>query len=280
MIRRPAILGALFATACTGGPDDATVCTDAPVEYAVVSALTFGREDGEVAPGFDLDAHVSSDTDAIGCGHADHTSPDGLPGVDNAFAGLIPVLDATEAQALEPIIQEAIRQGLILLIVEMTDPDASDDACRSMRVLRGTGDPLLGTDGTLLGGQTLELDPESASEAVPATVTAAGTFYAEGIAFDLPIEIFDASLVLEVRGATVEVTELDDGTYTGVLGGGFPYQGVVDGLLETNIDGALKDLLPTVMEGASDLDFDGDGTCESLSVTLEVSALPAFLYAE
>lgn len=288
MIRPCPALGLLAPIACLGAigcsgrsAETAAVCTEAEVHTAVVSALTFGRAEGDVAPGFDLDGHDSLQGDAEGCGHEDYTSPDGQPGVDNAFAGLMPILETTEAQALEPIIEQAIQEGLIVLLLEMTDPHASSDSCRSVRVLKGEGQPLVGTDGEILPGQTLEVDDSiEASEPAPAILREDGSFYAEDIRFDLPIQIFDADLLLHVEGATLSLQEREDGSYEATLGGHFPYANVVDGLLETNIDQALKDLLPTVMGSAADIDTDGDLECENLSVTLELEALPAYTYSD
>mgnify|MGYP001322758305 CR=1 FL=1 len=73
-------------------------------------------------------ASAGSGTD--GCGRADFTSPDGVPGIDNAFARLRPALDLTEASALELIIQEAINSGGLLATVQLDGlHHPTDDAC-------------------------------------------------------------------------------------------------------------------------------------------------------
>ena len=233
-------------------------------EHAVVSTLRFGRIEDGVSPGFDLDGVASATGDGTGCGKADLLGTDGVAGVDNALGALLPVLEATEAAALEPLVQDFINNGTILLVTEMSGFDAdSAPECTSFRVLPGAGAPLVGTDGLLLAGQTLDLDDGPYTDAVPAEVDA-DAFVAHNFGFDLDIQIFDAAVHLPIQGATVRMTRSDADHFTATLGGGFLVDAILDSLLGTGIDGALQDALPGILNAAADLDLDDDGTCESV----------------
>ncbi len=260
------------------GPSDPVppVC---PSEHAVVSALRFGRIDDGVSPGFDLDGVASSSGDGTGCGKADLVDPSGVVGVDNAFGALLPVLEATEAAALEPLVQDFINNGTILLITELSGFNAEAPAgCGAFRVLPGAGEPLVGTDGLLLAGQTLDLDPGPHADPVPAALDGDDVFVAHDFGFDLDIQIFDAAVHLPVQGATVRMVRDDPDHFTATLGGGFLVDAILDSLLGTGIDAALQDALPGILGAAADLDLDADGTCESVSVSLEVDAVSVWVY--
>ena len=69
---------------------------------AVLDQLAFTREvTPGVAPGFDLDARQSDARDAASCFKPDYMSPEGVPGIDNQLAGLVPLLDAFGLGAVE-----------------------------------------------------------------------------------------------------------------------------------------------------------------------------------
>ncbi len=246
----------------------------------MVSTLGFGRLEDGVSPGFDVDGAVSEKDDGTGCGKADVVGVDGTPGVDNAFATLLPVLEATEAAALEPLVQDFITNGTILLVLEMAGWADADPECGTWQVLPGAGEPLIGTDGFLLPGQTLDVDLGAAGDQVPAFVDG-DALVAHGFSFDLDIQIFDAVIQLPVRGASVRIERTDDsGHFVATMGGGFVVDAILDSLLGTGIGDEVEELLPTVLNGAADLDLDGDGTCEAMSVALEIDAVSVWLYDE
>src|SRR5687768_14774767 len=122
----------------------------------VMREIRFVRQVDGVSDGFDLDG---VDGGLEGCGIADFTSPDGVPGVDNAFARMIPALELTEAAAVEPLIQDAINSGQLLLLVELAGvDDTAEDECVDVGLMRGAGEALVGGDVLLVSGQTLEVD--------------------------------------------------------------------------------------------------------------------------
>ena len=52
----------------------------------VFSTVSYARRDGDTVWGFDLDEHESEADDDEGCYHADLSTPDGTPGIDNALS--------------------------------------------------------------------------------------------------------------------------------------------------------------------------------------------------
>ncbi|MEZ4475240.1 MAG: hypothetical protein R3F60_31495 [bacterium] len=83
-----------------------------------------------VAPGFDLDGLDSDGLDGTGCRHPDFEGPDGAPGIDNQLATLMPILRATEARAIDGLLQESVNGGSILFLVQLDGLDdwRDDDA--------------------------------------------------------------------------------------------------------------------------------------------------------
>lgn len=243
---------------------------------AVVETLLFARDrEPGVSLGFDLDGHVSADGDAQGCGHADRTTPDGLQGVDNAFAGLLPVLEATEASAIEDLIGDAIAAGDLLLLFEVSGlDDPVDDDCVELSVHRASGQPLLAPDGTLLDGQTFDTDPD------PARIACAelrdGVIEAGPLALSLQIQILDVALDLEMEDARVSLTLEEGGGMSGYFGGAVPLEGILK-IVEEDDLADLRELVTSLVTLAADLQT-APGECGALSITFEHRSVEAFRY--
>lgn len=265
-----------------GGPDAPDVegpstSDGTTTRAAVVDGLFFARDlSPGVSEGFDLDGVVSSPGDPEGCLHADRTSPDGTPGIDNAFAGLIPVLDATEASAIEPLVQGAIAAGDLLVLVELDGlDDPVNDDCVDVTLVRGErATPLLGPDGRLLDGQTF-LPVDGARSTVTCVPLVDGVLQAGPFTLDLPIRILDVELALGMRDAQLRLALDPDGSMRGVLGGAVPLEGILV-ILEEDDLGDLRDLVEGLILLAADL-WPGEAGCDALSVTFELTATLAFV---
>ena len=253
----------------------------ADVTSVVFRQMYFARSNDGVGWGFDLDGFDSASGDPNGCGKLDLTDPEGNPGIDNAFAGLLPTLEATEAAAVEGLLQDSISSGELLMMVELTGvDDPMNDDCVTARFGPAVGTPLVGTDGTILDGQTFAWDPDEPIVTVEGVQIVDGTAIVDGIDFNLQFAVLAATFDIAVTDGALRL-DLDPagGLSTGFFGGGFSIDYMLDVLNGEAIDQGLKDILNSALPLAADLSA-GDQTCRHMSVTLEYEAIPAFLFDE
>ena len=267
----PCLAGALIA--CSPEAE-----VDRPSHSVVFSQLTFARAEEGVSVGFDLDGEVTANGDPSGCGRADFTSPDGSLGVDNATARLLPFLDSTEAVALEPIIQQEINNGGVLLILELIGlEDPTEDATVDLQLRHGIGEPLVGTDNFLMPGQTLEEDTARVGARALDVAWQDGVLEASGFEVVVPVEVFDFSADFHVQESRIRLQRDDDGVWTGLFAGQVDWQGLMDVVQNSGIDDTLTDALPPLLDSISDLP-DANGDCTLLSATLEFVATDVFVF--
>ena len=143
--------GTLVFAACAA-PDAPQDCVESgQALHYVVTSMGYMRASDGISKGYDIDG-----TDDPVCRVDDLTDPDGQTGIDNGLSYLIPALQASEAKVVEGYINEAIIEGRVLLAIEIEGVDSLvDDDCVNVTFLQAEGEPLLGTDGGLLAGQTL-----------------------------------------------------------------------------------------------------------------------------
>lgn len=274
------------AVACGGDPaagagDTGRLHTcdgvDASAAY-VMRTLTFAPAPDGVGLGFDLDGHATVAGDAEGCGKADITDPDGAPGIDSAFAGLLPILEQTEAVAAETLVQDAINSGELLLTLQLTGlDDLEEDACVTAEVGLADGDPLLGSDGQLLDGQTLSRgDPTTWTEPIQGAVED-GVLTLSPLTATVKLRVITADIDLTLRDGMLRAEfDPETGLATGYFGGGFSTAELADNLEGQGVDPALMDLLVNGLPLMADLKDDA-GLCTLMSVTFTFEAAPIFL---
>jgi hypothetical protein len=247
------------SAAADGSAAGATSC-DAPDRNLMVmlNVIRFAREgEGGRVPGLDLDGRVSTIEDPMGCFLADATSPEGTPGVDAAFTTLLPALEAVGGDAIEGLVQSAINMGELLLAVELTGvDDPYNDDCVQVRISRGTGVPSLGTDGQLLAGH--------------------GVLEAGPLELALPLQVFDRSILFNVRQARVRIEVNPGGEWTGVMGGAVLVEEI--NTLADDVGELVSDVLKAVVGDSADLLPNEAGVCEALSVSLVFVARDGFFF--
>lgn len=253
--------------------------TGGATELALLSKVSFVRDASGVSRGFDLDGETSSAGGPSGCGVGDQVDPDGNPGIDNSFARLMPALEQTEAAALESVIQEAIRSGGLLAVIQLDDvEDPFDDACVDLSLTNGVGLPMIGADGEVLPYQTFHRDPDAPVSRVDALSIEGGVVEGGPLDLDLPFAFLDADIVFHVEGVQLRLERHEDGRLTGLLGGGIAIQDLSDLAHNTGISAEVEDLLDSVLGFAADLAPNEAGECEQISVVLDFEAIPAFFY--
>lgn len=250
-----------------------------PTSVFVVSELRFARETAGVSNGFDLDGRTSDGADLGGCRKADLVSPDGTEGVDNQFARLLPAIEASGGLAFEGLIQDAINAGNILLMVEVESADDFvDDECVSVIIQRGEGLPIVNRDDRIEGGQTFDRNLDIEVSRTDGASIESGELVITGVAFEIPAFVFTFEFLIPVTDGQVWLQFHEDGTASGVMGGGISVDALID--VVSSIDGAggVPDAVIALAPGLADLFPDDDGNCQSVSVALEIEAVPAFFY--
>ncbi len=258
----------------SGAVEDMVCDEPEKTQVAVITEMWFARVDGEVTNAVNLDG------DAEGCGQPDYTSPAGESGVDNAFGTLLPVLELTEGAAIEVYIQDLINNGEMLIMMEMEDvDDPYEDECVNFNLLRGLGEPTVGTDKIIESGQTFDrnLDlPQSRAEAQSITD---GVLVASPLEFSLPFQIFDVELEFNLHGSTLRFEQGVDGHHTGIVAGGLYIHEIVD-FVSGRDDIDIGDLITDFVTSKADLWPDESGACQGISVVFEFKAKPAFFYVD
>ena len=247
---------------------------------SVIHTLYFAVEEPlGVTSGFDLDGRVCTTRDAEGCHAGDMTDPDGREGIDNEFARLFPLIQALGGDILEAIAQSAIDDGRLLMMVQVDNVDdlVNDDSV-DVTVSRGTGTPMMSTNGFLEPYQTFLHDEDQPTSFLPDVPLVDGVVEAGPFDFDLYISVLGEDVELRIIDAMIRLELREDGTFDGVLGGGVPNEDVV-----TAADfagGDLTALVRDVIGDSADLGPDDDGNCQLLSVGLVVDSIPAFFFED
>lgn len=259
-------------------------CAPEPqAEVAVIRDLTFVREDTEgVSDGFELDGLVSDEFDPGGCFKPDLVDSEGNPGIDNAFAKILPALELTEASAVEPLIKAAIDEGRLLLMLQISGAaDRSNDDCVDLRLSRAEGLPALGGDGMILPGQTYEHDPDAPQSLMECGTLSDGLLTAAPLNMRLPLAVFDEQVDISLFDGIFELELGDEGIYHGRFGGGIDIAAMManiytfDGVGQETID-----LLDTILTLNADLMPDENGNCQRLSVAFEFEAVSAYFFVD
>lgn len=259
-------------------PVDVEEAAPPPTRLAVARTLKFARQEGGVSLGFDLDARISERGDRETCGQGDFTTPDGEGGIDNAFANVLPIIERVGGTALEGLVQAAINEGDLLVMLEVDGIDSleQDDAV-TVTLLRGIGQPFVGTDDRIEGWQTYDVDPAAPWSKADARI-ADGILEAGPLEIELPIYVFDFEFLVTVTDARLRVAFGEDGPEWAVLGGTILMENLLD--IANNIEGGqnIPGTLDTIGRTFADMVKLEDGSCAGISVTLDISLAGAFFY--
>ena len=282
---KSAVLGlTLWVSGCSpdGGKTDQVSAEDAieqcsrvePSHLSVITEAWFGRIEDGVTWGVDLDG------DGPNCGHEDYVDPEGNTGIDNAFGGLLPLLDLTEFTAVEVYLQDTINWGELLLMVEMEDVDSvENDPCVNVNLLRGLGEPTVGTDKIIESGQTFDRDVELPMSRSEGMAIVDGRLTAGPLDLPLPVQYFDDNLTINFQRGTLQHNIAEDGHGTGFLAGGVLSQDIID-FVDGRGDIDVGDLLIDLLGTYSDVWPDDNGQCQGFSAVLEFKTKPAFFYLD
>ncbi len=266
----------LTAAACAGEP----TCGEATQVY-VADYFGFAAKNSDgTLPGFDLDGLDSAKKESSGCYVEDLDSPDGDEGVDNQIGALLSTLPVQISSILPAAIDQAIKNGDLLFLIEVLKPGSLESSTPTGLVFRyGTGEPLLGTDRQMLPGQTFELDPDFALGHVEGVSGQANMI--EGGPLDLRFRMLFISTPVEFtfRKVKLRMEKNDDGTLSGIFGGMITMEDLLGvlGLLGGD-DTALRETLEALFPSLADIRNPETGECDAISGALEFRAVPAFIF--
>lgn len=275
----------------TDGDDDAgippldTATPDAgPVgpitRLTVIDDLVFTTADGDIAPGFDLDGVVSDGSSETTCYSIDYVSPEGVEGIDNKLAGLVPFFEAFGIGAAQGLIKDAIETGGILLMLQLSDiDDLQNDDEITVTLRAGSGVPLLGTDGKLLPGQTFSIH-EDTPDSMGTGRIVDGRIEAGPLEVSIPIVVFGIRYDLTFLDTRLEATWTEDGGLAlGMLGGAIRIAELITiGEVAAQDDPSVLAAIEGLLGSAGDLEPDDEGVCQKLSGTFLFTAVSGFLY--
>lgn len=293
------IASALAAVGC--GDDDGSTPTDGgstPADSGmsesrvyVLNTLDVGQADPvgdpNIVPGFDLDMHnTTSMSDPMGCGFVDFTSgaPDNVMGVDNQLG---PILAGIAGSVDVPgAIRDNINDGTVLILMEVTGINSfmNDDSI-TLNLYRGllppgVTMPMLGADMLLSANQTFDLDRRSfLADGTTPLVSASGRIVngrlqAGPTDFMLNVDVMSMPLSLNIRDSQIRfnITPMS-GINTGILGGALRVTEVVSAVAVFAPD--LRMTIETILAGQADLEPDGTGACQAVSLGLIFAGVPA-----
>ncbi|MGB0648227.1 MAG: hypothetical protein ACPGQS_13670, partial [Bradymonadia bacterium] len=153
-------------------------------------------DDEGFVPGFDLDGIDTEEGDEASCRQGDFVDPDGRTGIDNQFADLWSIVEPLVGEATEALIQGAVNEGRIILVVELSGVDnLENDDDVTVHIFRGRIDPDIGNLGFISPDQTVYVDREFPIEVVQGAQIVDGEVFARPDTIHLPVDILDSYFV-------------------------------------------------------------------------------------
>lgn len=248
----------------------------------VLDTVKFTRQDPfGIAPGWNLDGKISDEKDDTTCDKPDFTSPEGVPGIDNQFSVLVPIIAQTGIAAFESLLQASVESGGVLLMVEVDGVDnLVDDPEVAVTIRAGQGQPLLGTDGKVLIGQTFHVNQRDPATLCGKAPLKGGVVDVGPFDIDLPLQVFGKDYTLEMRGGHLRFRVIDGQRIdAGLVGGGVTLSSIGKIAKKAAEDqGNIDDIVQSLTGGMGDLARDATGTCQQLSAVLSFSGVSAFFY--
>lgn len=257
-------------------------------QAGVVTFATFARvldDENDIAEGLDIDGLVSTDGDVESCGKLDFTSPDGEPGIDNQFGGLLPVIEKyVGSENIGQLLAAAIANGQLLILVAVDDlDDPVDDDHVTVRIAAGRGAPLLEANGKFIDYQTFGIDLEVAPVSKLEGRVRDGILEIDPGNAVLPVRVLDADFNLNLHGVVgrMKLTpdEIQGGmAFEGTLAGGLAvddFKDIVQNLtIGQDVMSATSGLIGLLADLAPD---EETGRCTQVSAALRIEATPAFI---
>ena len=202
----------------------------------VMRKFTFNGEVEEgVAWGFDLDGVNNTSGEESTCYEYDYIDPEGRTGIDNQLAKIWTDLEPLVGEATQALVQGAINQGDFLLLIELEGvDDLKNDDSVNLHLFRGRQRPMLSTDNLIIPDQTFYVDEDFSASTVKNLKIVDGKIEAGPIDFQVPIDILEASFVMDVKDGKIRFEIDENGDFKGYIGGFINHGDVLDELIATD----------------------------------------------
>jgi hypothetical protein len=279
---------ALALAGCGGTEPIEKPAPKSVTQAGVITFATFARildDKARIAEGLDVDGRVTPDGDYESCGMKDFTSPDGEPGIDNQFGGLLPTIESyVGSENLGQLLATAISNGQLLILMaigDLDDPQNDDDV--TVRIAAGKGVPLLDSQGKFIAYQTFGLDRATAPVSKLKGKVKDGVLLIDPGEGVLPVRVLDAKFNLALHGVIgrIELTPDPEGggvSMKGTLAGGVAVADFKDIIVKLNIGQDVISAATGLIGLVADLAIDEDtGKCTQVSAALRVESTPAFI---
>lgn len=264
----------------TGGGGTGTPFMSADMDF-VASRLDIARVGGDgTVDGFNLDGIVSDNADPMGCFIEDGTSPSGVTGIDNQFAVLVPTLESLGELDITMTLVDAINDGSILVLMALTGADSTEDdsvvANLHLGEVTGGGAPMLAGD-SIAPGQMFTI---TSTDTIMATGSITGGRFSasvDNIALNLPLAE-GTEIALNIRNAELAADIIDGASPSlgdGLIGGSLNVMEIVDAIAAVPDFAEFESIARDTLENMADLEPNGDGDCQNISVGLEFDAVAA-----
>ncbi|MBM76212.1 MAG: hypothetical protein CMK59_12485 [Proteobacteria bacterium] len=253
------------------------VAPPAETETFLVNHLGYARRQENTVVGFNLDGIDSDDNDPMGCFHPDLKDPNGNQGIDNSLSELMPELDGTEAGDIEPLFNEGVKDGLLLILLQRKFEDEKE----YIRLIYGSHPPLLSSDGTILDGQSFSID----SSLEQSSWVEASWYEQDEAIFQidsiyLQSEIMAIELNYTLHDAHIRIPkERNSALLSGaVLGASMSLDDAMQLTFWDEV--GLTEHLQYLLHTQADLNPDASGRCQRISLALELGLISAHLYED
>lgn len=248
--------------------------------YVLDYVTVLAADSSGVAPGFDLDGLQSKASDEGSCGFDDLTNQYGDSGVDNQYAFVARVLPSQVADTLPGALATSIATGGMSLLLEEVGPQgvAEGAAPNALVIRKGTGQPLLGTDGKILEDQSFALEPQPVL-GVADFLSWDGSGVRTGpFTFQFKMLFVDKNLSFTFHKARLRYGPDGKGGIVGELGGIVTMQ-ELNGLLGFlgGCDQPLREQLEALVPGFADITLDPAEPCGAFSMGFSFHGVQAHL---
>ena len=255
------------------------------VQSFLITNLYHVFADDGISEGFDLDGHVSDSESSEGCYQSDAVSPDGSPGIDNAYGSLRPYFEAAEWEEGENLLEDGFSNEIMPILLRISDIQNEDnDEHVEVQAMMVEGPFLYDADGKLLDGQTVQGFPESLVHTqegrIEDGVLIATNFpFTNSMFFSFVIDELEDTYFLRQRKGQ-----------TGALRSNFQRNTLSDAIVSSSApvelmysaydDTSSVELMDDHINRSADMFPDEYGLCQEISSVFRFESIPVHLFGD